>query len=131
MTGVATDAWELWSLAWVQLSSGDHVLEVFGQNSTSDVHITAGDPILRGLFAGAVYGPFPEPLEDAVLSELEALPELALWSTGDLSRDGSEAFVLDSSGGYTCDEGSFLNVCGTFPEAPACVARAEVACEAE
>ncbi len=115
-----------WNVLRLPLTSGQHILELFGLNEGSAV-----------AFGAEIWGPFaaaevatPALMRTAYNAALAAPGQpLRVFSTRPMrTADPSETFdtSLNGSSGYTCPDGAALNLCGT---APSCTVFQTASCQ--
>ncbi len=113
-----------WNVLKVAVSSGEHILELFGQNFDGPV-----------AFGAEIWGPFPAgslttpaAMRDTYVAakSAENQPKL-VFSTRNL-RNSELTFdsSIDGASGYSCPEDFALDRCGS--EVPTCVRRDETEC---
>lgn len=117
-----------WNVLKVSVSSGEHILELYGQNFGGAVS-----------FGAEIWGPFPTgslstptAMREAYVATLaeEGLPKLVFSTRPLRNNPGSLVFdtSVDGSSGYSCPDGYALDRCSTKDEVPTCVQREEADC---
>ncbi|MFN3197784.1 MAG: PA14 domain-containing protein [Bradymonadia bacterium] len=109
---VGNQQFRTWWMTPIQLSPGPHVIEMEGYDQ--GVSATLG---------AEIYGPFPagSTVDDQTMAGLD-YPNNIFWSTGD---ELGGVFDLGENNGYSCPDGTSLNLCG---DAPTCTGYEQVAC---
>lgn len=106
-------AFRTWWMTPVQLTPGVHVIEMQGRDS--GVAATLG---------AEIYGPFPagSTIDDQTMAGLDYANNI-FWSTGDQLGG---VFHSGATTGYSCPEGTSLNLCA---DEPVCTGYQQIACE--
>lgn len=102
-----------WYLEPIELTSGTHIVELFGRNDG-----------LYAAFGAELYGPFPADAltTDAQIEALDIGASHVVWSTG---AQLGETFDLGEESGWVCPDGTAFDTCAA---SPICVEQVEEEC---